>query len=250
MAVIDGQTRRGNGARRVRVFCFPHAGAGASVYHHWTAAAPANVEFRAVQLPGREERLAEKPLTDLNALVSATAQEVERYGDRPFALFGHSMGALIAFELARWFQTAGGPLPIHLFVSGRRAPHLPPSRPPLHNLPPGAFETAVFDLAGTPRELLADDEFMALIGPVLRADLTLCETYQYRSAAPLEMPVTVFGGTHDREATPDELEAWRSHGLDVRGVQLFSGHHFYLRDHVADVVTAIAAAVAIDSSRQ
>ena len=196
-----------------------------------------------MQLPGREGQIGAPPFADLDALLPVLGRELEPFFDRPFAFFGHSMGALIAFELARALQAAGGAAPMHVFVSGRRAPHLPATRGPLHALPPGAFEAALRDLEGTPPEILADEELMALIGPLLRADLALCETYRHVPRDPLAMPLSVFGGADDPEATRGDLEAWGSHTRAFAGVRVFSGNHFYLREKTKDVVDEIARVV-------
>jgi medium-chain acyl-[acyl-carrier-protein] hydrolase len=239
--------RAGHTPARARVFCFPHAGGGASAYTRWGADAPEGIEFCAVQLPGREGQIGARPFSDLPALLPALRAELQPYFDRPFAFFGHSMGALIAFELASALQADAGRAPMHLFVSGRRAPHLPPARRPLHQLPPGEFEAALLELEGTPNDILADEELMALIGPTLRADLAVCETYQHHPRPALAMPLSAFGGADDPEATPGDLDAWRAHTSQFAGVRLFPGRHFYLRERTRDVVTAIAGAIAAGS---
>ena len=234
---------RGPGRPRVRVFCFPHAGGGASTYRRWAGELVDGVEICAVQLPGREDRLNEQPFTSLSALVAAVHAEIVPYLERPFAFFGHSMGALLGFELARTLQASGDVLPIHVVVSGRRAPHLPPVRPPLHDLPPGQFEAALLALEGTPGEVFADEELMALFGPLLRADLAVCETYEYAPGVPLDVPLTVFGGSRDGEASAANLEAWRGHSRAFCGVHLFPGNHFYFRERPREIVAAIERVV-------
>jgi medium-chain acyl-[acyl-carrier-protein] hydrolase len=230
---------RGPGRPRVRVFCFPHAGGGASTYRRWAAELADGVEICAVQLPGREDRLNEPPFNNLTALVAAVHAEIVQYVDRPFAFFGHSMGALVGFELTRTLQANGDVMPLHVVVSGRRAPHLPPIRQPLHDLPPGQFEAALLALEGTPGDVFADKELMALLGPLLRADLAVCETYEYAPGDPLDVPLTVFGGSSDAEASAADLEAWRIHSRAFCGLQLFPGNHFYFRERPREIVAAI-----------
>lgn len=229
----------GGSSPDTRVFCFPHAGGGASTYRRWAAAAPEGFQICAVQLPGREDRLREAALTDLHTIVRLVLPEIGPCLDRPFALFGHSMGALIAFELARALRAAGAPLPGHLFISGRRAPQLPALRQPLHALPPGEFERALMAFDGTPREVAEDRELMALFEPVLRADFCVVETYRFEAAPPLPIPLTVFGGAEDREAPPADLEGWREHTTAFGGVHLLAGGHFFPRDCGAQLVAAM-----------
>ena len=231
---------RGDTAIDKRVFCFPHAGGGASLFRAFASSLLDGIELCAVQLPGREERLAEVPFDDLSALVPPTIAQMQPYLDRPFALFGHSMGALIAYEIARALCSASQP-PLHLFVSAQAAPHVPSRTLPRHSLPPGAFEAALARINGMPAQILQDAEVMAAIVPLLRADLALAETYAWTRGEPLDVPMTAFGGAKDPEASLEDLDAWRMHSRHFRGVRLFPGDHFYLRDDPALVVNAIAA---------
>ena len=165
------------------------------------------------------------------------AQRVSR---SPVCLFGHSVGGLIAYELARTLCSSSRP-PNHVFVSGQPAPHLPSRTTPRHALPQRAFEAVLAQLGGMPPEILRDAEVMAVLVPLLRADLSLAETYAYEPGGALDIPMTVFGGDNDPEANRAELEAWRMHSRDFRGVRLFPGNHFYLRDNPAEVVRAVGA---------
>ena len=230
------------GEIRTRVFCFPYAGAGVSLFRPWAASLPAGLELCAVQLPGREDRMAETPYRHLSTLIPRAVAELSPYLDRPFALFGHSVGALLAYELARELCAAGR-TPVHLFVSGQRAPHLPSRTPPRHELPAVEFAAALARLDGTAEEVLRDADFMAAIAPLLRADFSLEETYAHAPGEPLEIPVTVFGAADDEEANLDELKAWQLHSRRVCEVRLFHGNHFYLRANPGPVVDAIGAAL-------
>lgn len=229
-------TRPGSGAARMRLFCFPYAGGGASIFRRWTT--PPDVEICAVQLPGREDRFTEPPSRAVTDLIPQLAEALQPFLDRPYAFFGHSMGAIIAFELASQLAREHR-APAHLFVSGRRAPHLPARKPPLHTLPDAEFERELGALNGTPRAVLDDRELMALMAPILRADFTLCETYGLRAREPIDVPIDVFGGTADPETTPSELEGWREHTRVFGGVRLFPGDHFYLQDHAPALVDAM-----------
>jgi surfactin synthase thioesterase subunit len=187
--------------------------------------------------------MTETPHRNLVTLVPRVIAEIEPYLDRPFALFGHSVGALVAYETARALCAAGR-TPVRLFVSGQRAPHLPGRTPPRHALPPVEFEAALARLEGTPTEVLRDADLMAVIVPLLRADFSLEETYAHAPGEPLEIPTTVFGGADDPEANLDELNAWQRHCRHACEVRIFQGNHFYLRTNPAPVVEAIRAALA------
>jgi surfactin synthase thioesterase subunit len=187
--------------------------------------------------------MAETPYRNLATVVPRVVAEIQPYLDRPFALFGHSVGALVAYETARSLCAAGR-TPVHLFVSGQRAPHLPGRTPPRHALPQVEFEAALARLEGTPTEVLRDADLMAAIVPLLRADFSLEETYAHAPGDPLEIPMTVFGATDDKEATLDELKAWQLHCRHACEVRLFEGNHFYLRTNPAPVVEAVRAALA------
>ena len=215
---------------KLRLFCFPYAGGGASIYTRWPELLPPGVEVAAVQLPGRESRLAEKPYAELTSLVEKLGEVLAPYMELPFALFGHSNGGLMAFELARLLRAQGRRLPLHLFVSGRPAPQVEITEPPIHALPRGEFFTELRRFGGTPEEVLENEEMMALVEPLLRADFALGETYEFVPGPPLAIPVSAYGGETDEEVPTWQVEAWREQaGGDFRFV-LFPGGHFFLHD--------------------
>ena len=214
---------------RVRLICFPYAGGGASIYRPWSDNLPPTIEVCSIQLPGRGARLLEKPFSRISPLVSALGQALLPLLDKPFAFFGHSMGALVSFELARLLQKKGGPLPLHLFVSGAAAPFLPPREIALYKLPETEFIKALHSLNGTPKELLESEELMQLLLPTLRADFAVCDTYTYKDGPALRCPITVCGGTRDRKLSRrSDLQAWRSETEASFSVQMFPGDHFFL----------------------
>jgi medium-chain acyl-[acyl-carrier-protein] hydrolase len=213
---------------RVRVFCLPYAGGGASVFRAWNRDLPPEIEASPVQLPGRESRLTEPPFVRLPALIQALAAGVTPHLTMPFALFGHSMGALLAFELARELRARHAPTPERLFVSAHRAPHLPSLRLPIHDLPEGRFEQTIRELRGTPDAVWENLELRALVMPLLRADLELCETHSHQADSPLECPISAFGGREDVEVGRRELEAWRDHTRAEFSLRILPGSHFYL----------------------
>ena len=187
-----------NPAARLRLFCFPHAGGGALTYRMWPEALPADVEVCAVQLPGRDGRIEDPAIDNLDALVDALVPELLPLLDRPFALFGHSMGAMISFEVARRLRARQLAVPQRMFVSGRRAPQLPPEdERRTFDLPKDEFVEELGRLNGTPREVLEHPELLELLLPILRADFSVCQTYVYAPGEPLDVPITVLGGLED-----------------------------------------------------
>ncbi len=225
---------------RLRLFCFPYAGGGASIYRAWAGELPQEIEVCAVQLPGRETRLDEQPFDRLPPLVEALALSLEPHLNPPFAFFGHSMGALISFELARRLRALNRPAPAHLFVSGRIAPQLQRRRPPVHALPEPEFVEQVQRLNGTPDAVLQHKELRELVLPLLRADFAINETYGYSSEPPLACPISAFGGLEDDRATQEELAAWQLQTRDAWALHMFPGDHFFLRSTQAALLQALS----------
>lgn len=225
----------------VRLFCLPYAGGAAGVFHGWPAAAPAALQVCAVELPGRGRRLAEPPYLSLAPLVRALADALEPALDRPYALFGHSMGGLLAFELVRVLRRRGKPLPVRLFVSAIASPGTPSGRPSVHVAGDADIRAELRELGGTPPELLDDDELMTLMLPVLRADFSVVETYEYRDEPPLPVPITVFGATADPVARPAVLAGWRRQSSRETRTRIFPGDHFFLHRMVPELVGEIVA---------
>ena len=218
-----------NPQARLRLFCFPYAGTGASTFRTWSDQLPPDIEVCPVQLPGREKRLSEPLFTHLSPLVKILALILLPYLDRPFAFFGHSMGALVSFELTRKLRHHKAPSPMHLFVSGRRAPQIPNPDPPIHQLPDNAFVGELRRYNGTPEAVLQNPELRSLFLPILRADLAINETYTYISEAPLDCPISAFGGLQDKEVSRKELDAWRDQTNTTFSLSMFPGDHFFLK---------------------
>jgi medium-chain acyl-[acyl-carrier-protein] hydrolase len=214
---------------RARLICLPFAGGGASAFRSWADDLPPTVEVCAVQPPGRETRFRDPPFTRLQSYVSALADSLRPLFDLPVAFFGHSMGALTAFELARELRRRGRPAPSRLIVSGRAAPHLPSRRKPLHTLPDREFRDELKSLGGTPAAVMDNDELMAVFLPTLRADFTAHETYQFVEEPPLDCPMLAVTGESDNVASPADVEEWRRHTQATFQMQVFAGDHFYLQ---------------------
>jgi medium-chain acyl-[acyl-carrier-protein] hydrolase len=239
-----------NPSATLRLFCFPYAGGGATVYSTWPRSLPPHVEVVAVQPPGREGRLGEKPFHNLDDLVAAMHPELLQHMDRPFAFYGHSNGGLMAFELARTLRRTGGPMPLHMFIGGRPAPQVKRDEN-IHALPHDEFIAELRRYAGTPEEILQNAEIMELIMPLLRADFSIGETYAYRPEAPLALPITAYGGERDDDVPPEEIEAWREQtSAEFRRV-MFPGDHFFITGNRAELLQDLSARLhALDVSRQ
>ncbi len=213
----------------LRIFFFPYAGGNTLIYRTWPEHLPASVEVCAIQLPGREARLREPSYRNLSALVEVLADALLPHFDKPFAFFGHSMGALISFELSRELRRRGGPTPSHLFVSGHRAPQIKTGAPPTYDLPEREFVEEIRRFNGTPQEVLEHPELMQLVLPLLRSDFALCQTYVYQPEPPLDCPINVFGGLDDQDVPRAYLEAWREQTTAAFTLRMFPGDHFFLR---------------------
>lgn len=232
--------RNPNPAATLRLFCFPYAGGGALIYRTWAEGLPGSVEVCPVQLPGRENRLSETPFRRLSTLADAVATSIIKYTDKPFAFFGHSMGAKLAFEVARRLRREGNCQPVHLFVSGSSAPHLPETGRPLHELPKELFIEELRRLNGTPKEVLDHPELMDLVIPMLRADFEMVQTYTYTEEVPLGCPITAFGGLEDVEVPRTELAAWSEHTRAAFTVRMFPGDHFFLNRKTSPLLPTLA----------
>jgi surfactin synthase thioesterase subunit len=226
---------------KIRLFCLPYAGGGASIYRGWVKAFPDDVGIYPIQLPGRENRITEPPLYEMRELVEGISEAILPYLRRPFILFGHSIGARIAFELARNLREKWDIRPCCLIVSGSRAPHISEPKP-LHHLPDDEFIMELRRFSGTPEAILQSRELMEIFIPTLRADFTVDETYVYSAAAPIECPISVFGGTEDTETNREELGAWACHTSGDFTLEMIEGGHFFLqtgRDSLLRSVTRI-----------
>lgn len=231
-----------DGHPRMRLFCLPHAGGGATAFHSWNAALPAPVQIASVLLPGRETRLSEPLYTQMDALIDAMDRELRPWLDIPYAVFGHSMGALLAFEWARRLQRDGLSMPAWLFLSGRRAPDSPDDTSLLHSLPDREFIEVVTRLYdGIPDEFLQNAEFMEVILPILRADVSVVESFRFRESEPLDCPMTVFAGKKDASVGWGELLAWKRQTRRRFSVQLLPGGHFYPQRPLLQAISATLA---------
>ncbi len=221
---------------RLRLFCLPYAGGGASIYRTWPDILPPEIEVCPIQLPGREQRFNDPRFTDIRPLVDALGQELAPFLNTPFAFFGHSMGAIIGFELTRYLRRLNLPEPELLLVSAHRAPQIPDRREPIHQMPDREFIQELSLLKGMPDVVLANNDLVALMAPLLRADFAIAETYTYINEAPLKCPISVFGGLQDEGITKDDLTAWQKQTAAAFMLHMVNGDHFFF---VKDRVTIL-----------
>lgn len=234
------QRPRPHPGARLRLFLLPHAGGGASAFRGWADLFPPQVEVCPVQLPGRENRTREPAFDRVQPLVEALAGVLAGWRDLPYAVFGHSNGALLAFELARHAERTGAPAPVHLFASGRRAPDLPSRQRDVHALPDDEMMAELRTLGGIPEALLEHPELLQLLLPVMRADLAITETYVPTPGATIAAPITVYTSTDDVKVNADEAGAWERHTTAGFRVRTFPGDHFYLFARRDAVIQALA----------
>jgi medium-chain acyl-[acyl-carrier-protein] hydrolase len=229
-----------NPSATLRMFCFPYAGLGTSVFRTWPAAFPPHVELVLMQPPGREGRWGEKPFQNAADLAAAATQAVLPHLSMPFVFFGHSLGAMVAFEVSRRLRAAGRPLPRRLFASGHRGPQLPHLHPLLHGLPDKEFIDRICrEYGGIPQAVLDNADLVELMLPCLRADFTVFETYRYVDEAPLPFPITAFGGTRDRRITEQEIGGWRQQTAAGFRQEMFDGDHFFLQKRRDQLLASI-----------
>jgi surfactin synthase thioesterase subunit len=235
--VVNDGRAEDSGATR-QLFCFPHAGGGPSFYRPWCAPLQPEIAVRRVLLPGREGRLEEPPFRHIADLVEPLCAALEPHLDQPYAFFGHSMGAVVAYETARRLSGAGTG-PACLIVSGRRAPGLVGNRRPLTGLPDDEFLAGVTRLNGIPTEVLNEPGLLSLLLPTLRADFELAETYRPLPGGRLDCPVIAYLSTSDPETSYDDMLGWQDVTSDEFVMRLFRGDHFYLKGGRPDVLSAL-----------
>lgn len=241
------RSRRPPNRPRLRLLCLPYAGGGATIYHAWRDELPADVDVRAVQLPGRQDRLNEPALTSVDAIIRELIPALMELPPAPLLIYGHSFGALIAFELARSLLRTPM-VPRWLIVGARQAPHLPSRLPAIHQLNDVAFKEELHRRYGTPLALLRDSELMALAISSLRADITAVATYQHKPGEPLDIPITVLHGRQDISVSAQEAVAWQELSARTSTAHEVDADHLFVDTHrrwvlsrVTEVLRSVSA---------
>jgi surfactin synthase thioesterase subunit len=230
-------------AARACLYALPFAGGNASAFRRWADHLPPWIELRAVQMPGRLGRHRQDAFTTCDEAVESLAESLaQEAATHPahFVLFGHSMGAMLCYRLTRLLLSRNCPLPALLAIASWPVDGIPRANMPDPADLDDQFAASVRTIGGMPPETLDDPEIRALTLPVLRADFRLCRSYVYRPEPPLPVPAVVFGGADDRIATPESLAGWEHHTEEFRGLELFEGDHFFLREHVPVLTASIA----------
>lgn len=227
---------------RRRLVCLPHAGGSASFYFPVSRALSPDIEVLAIQYPGRQDRRHEKCIDNIPELTRQVFTVLRPWLDEPVAIFGHSMGASLGFELARLIEAETGTTPTHLFASGRRAPSTH-RHETVHLLDDAGLLADVRKLSGTDAAVLADEELLRAALPAIRNDYRAAETYVYQPGPPLKCPITVFTGDNDPKTTLDEAKAWSTHTTAEFDLHVYPGGHFFLTQHQAAILRVISNAL-------
>jgi len=230
--------------KRLRLYCFAYAGGNANIYAGWQHQIDADIEICAVQLPGRGARFGEPALSSMPVVVKAIAEAIVGQQKQPFAFFGHSLGALLAFEVARYLRGHYLPQPVHLFVSGCAAPQDRSRSRHLHALPDDELLQELKEYNGTPPEIIANRALMDLILPTLRADFMLAEVYTYRAAPRLAMPITVFSGRADPHISETQAQSWAKETSASCDVTFFDGDHFFINHERQAILESVSRELA------
>jgi len=217
---------------KLRLFCFPYAGSSSVVtYRHFVESLPAFVEVCPVELPGRGARMSENLINDLEHVVEQISNSMKEYLDIPFAFFGHSMGALISYELSHKVSNKYMKKPQKLYVSAHKAPFSEKNGPIMHKLNSNEFTAELRKMEGIPKEMMEHKELMELMLPIIRNDYAVCETYRFKEREVLDIPITIFGGSEDKDISEDDLLEWENlTNSNFRKVMIKGDHFFIIKE--------------------
>jgi medium-chain acyl-[acyl-carrier-protein] hydrolase len=224
----------------LRLLCFPHAGGAPTAFFPWNALLGQEIECLGVQYPGRGQRFREEPLTSISDLAHGIINRLTDVSDKPFAFYGHSLGGLVAFELARCLRRLGMPGPQHLFVGASRPPHLESPFGPIHMLPEGEFVEALqARYGGIPAAIYEDREVLRVFMAAMRADFTAYEHYRMVDEAPLQVPITAFAGAEDQVVTAASMREWAVHTDTGFELKVLPGGHFFPNSSIGTLIQTI-----------
>lgn len=224
------------------LFCLPFCGGGSSIYHSWKKELAPDVTVCPILLPGREARINEPIHQSLEGLVEELSSQIDPVLTVPYAIFGHSFGALVGFELIRHLQKRGK-TPKLFFASAHRPPQKPLYRAPLHPLSASDFEEKIKEYGGTPQAILSDPEVKKMYFKILRADFTLWENHQVEGMEPLNCPIVVFAGKQDQTVSTEDLHLWQAQSKDPIHIHLLNGGHFFLKESQAELIHLITTEI-------
>jgi surfactin synthase thioesterase subunit len=224
----------------LRLFCFPHGGGGPQAFKSWADNLPKEIEVYCLNLPGRFSRRNDPPIHNMPELSDQIVHALSAYLDKPFALFGHSVGALVAYEVTRGLEEKGSPLPVRLLVSAHKVPHDALEEEPMYNLPDQELVQKIIDLGLVPAEVLENKELIDFILPPLKADFEVSETYKYTERNPLPVAITAMGGEGDTLLSPEDLDAWKEYSSLSFQSFLYKGDHFYTETLQKEVLKDIS----------
>lgn len=227
--------------KKIKLFCFPYAGGSSAIYEKWKKLLSPSIELIPIEYTGRGARFNLPLLENINDIVEDVFHVIEKNLDKTshYSLFGHSMGALIAYELSHKLITLNYSAPTHMFFSGKLAPHIEIDFNPIHNLDDFEFKEKLLQLGGTPREAIENKDWSKLFLPILRSDFKAVEKYSYsKKNNPLPCKFTILYGKDDY-LTASKIEEWQYHTEDKCTFLKFPGGHFFLNDHVSEIVNLI-----------
>ncbi len=221
-----------------RIFCFPYAGGSAAIiYRKWTFNLPEEYEILPVEFPGRGARLQESLKYEMSSLIDELISSIKTQLDKPFVFFGHSMGALVSYELTRKLEQLHLPLPGKLFLSSHSAPQITKRSPIMHKLPRNEFIHELKELNGMPKEFFESEELLDIFLPIIKADYTVCETYKFNSDRKLQMPFVTLRGTNDETVLAEDMLEWAKLTTGDFKFYEFPGDHFFITKQQDEFIT-------------
>jgi surfactin synthase thioesterase subunit len=225
------------------MLCFPYAGGSASIYYEWSKLMPNEVEVIGIELPGRGKRFTEECNSQLDLLVSELSEAIINNIEPPFLFFGHSLGAVVSYEVARKLRKLHYPLPVLLIISGRAAPHLEVEREKIDNMSDFEFKQLLKRVNGIPEQAFQNNELMKLVLPIIRADFILSSSYVHQKEAPLPCSIVMFSGENDHGISIEHIRAWEEHTSCNFSYYIFEGDHFFIRKRTSQIINVISSII-------